>query len=108
MIEDEYAETDRVKFEIYLYYAKAIGLGLSVASVVLYACFQVLHLLLREYMSLGVEVGLVLNSLHAPKQNEKRDTPLPNNLAKQFFWAPTANILAKFTIKRLYVCSNFI
>jgi hypothetical protein len=41
LIEDETAETDRVKFEIYVYYAKAIGVALSVASVGLYACFQV-------------------------------------------------------------------
>ena len=43
LIEDENAETDRVKLAIYIYYAKAIGLGLSVASVVLYACFQVFY-----------------------------------------------------------------
>ena len=41
LIEDETSETDRVKLEIYLYYAKAIGVALSVASVLLYACFQV-------------------------------------------------------------------
>ncbi len=41
LIEDETAETDRVKFEIYIYYAKAIGVAISLASVGLYACFQV-------------------------------------------------------------------
>jgi hypothetical protein len=41
LIEDETAETDRVKLAIYIYYAKAIGVGISVASILLYACFQV-------------------------------------------------------------------
>ena len=41
LIEEETAETDRVKSAIYIYYAKAIGVGISVASVLLYACFQV-------------------------------------------------------------------
>ena len=41
LIEEETAETERVKLAIYLYYAKAIGIKITVASVLLYSCFQV-------------------------------------------------------------------
>ena len=40
LIEEETAETDRVKFGIYVYYAKNIGASLALGSMVLYACFQ--------------------------------------------------------------------
>ena len=45
LIEEETVETDRVKLTIYIYYAKFFGYAISVASVLLYASFQVLVLL---------------------------------------------------------------
>ena len=44
LIEEETAETDRVKSAIYIYYAKAIGVKISVVSVLLYSCFQVVFI----------------------------------------------------------------
>ena len=44
LIEEETAETDRVKSAIYIYYAKAIGVKNSVVSVLLYSCFQVVFI----------------------------------------------------------------
>jgi hypothetical protein len=41
LIEDEFAETDRVKLAIYIYYSKAIGIGIFVASTLLFVGFQV-------------------------------------------------------------------
>ena len=41
LIEEETAESDRVKLTIYLYYAKAIGIKISVASALFYFFFQV-------------------------------------------------------------------
>ncbi len=40
LIQSETAETNRVKFSIYVYYAKALGAGISVGSVAFYALFQ--------------------------------------------------------------------
>ncbi len=40
LIEDESAEENRVKSEIYLYYAQSIGLPLACLSVAFYALFQ--------------------------------------------------------------------
>ena len=40
MIEEEFAEVDRVKSAIYLYYAKSIGMSLAILSVLFYALFQ--------------------------------------------------------------------
>ncbi len=41
LIRDEIAETHRVKFAVYVYYAKAVGAALSIAGIVFYGCFQV-------------------------------------------------------------------
>ena len=34
------AERDRVKFEVYLYYAKAVGVWMSASSTLCYALFK--------------------------------------------------------------------
>ena len=40
LIEDETAAENRVKTEIYVYYAKAVGLKLALLAVLCYALFQ--------------------------------------------------------------------
>ncbi len=41
LVQDETAETKKVKFAIYVYYAKAVGGALAIAGIVFYAFFQV-------------------------------------------------------------------
>lgn len=40
LIEDEFAEENGVKAEIYVYYARSIGMPLAITSVLFYALFQ--------------------------------------------------------------------
>ncbi len=41
LITEETAATHRVKFSIYVYYAKSVGGPLSITGIVFYALFQV-------------------------------------------------------------------
>ena len=40
LIEDEFSEENRVKKDVYVYYAKSIGMLLAILSVIFYALFQ--------------------------------------------------------------------
>jgi hypothetical protein len=40
LIEEETAETNRVKFAVYLYYAKNVGTSMAIASIIFYFLFQ--------------------------------------------------------------------
>ena len=40
LVEEEFAETERVKLSVYLYYAKNVGALMSALSVLFYALFQ--------------------------------------------------------------------
>ena len=40
LVEDELAERDKVKSEVYLYYAKAVGVWMSASGTLCYALFK--------------------------------------------------------------------
>ena len=41
LVEEELAETERVKLSVYVYYAKNVGVVMSMLSVLFYLLFQV-------------------------------------------------------------------
>ena len=48
LIEDEFAEENRVKVEIYVYYAKSIGMLMAVMAVIFYVSFlKLIHFLCK-------------------------------------------------------------
>ena len=46
-MEEEFAETKRVKLSVYVYYAKNVGAVMSALSVLFYLLFQVKNKLIR-------------------------------------------------------------
>ena len=52
LIEEETAQTHRVKFSIYLYYAKAIGALLSITSIIFYALYQAFNVAANMWLAI--------------------------------------------------------
>ena len=47
-MEEEFAETKRVKLSVYVYYAKNVGAVMSALSVLFYLLFQVKNKIMRK------------------------------------------------------------